>query len=81
MKNKFKFDICTLINFDSSFRERFGQNFRIRNYYTEHPDVYFEFSFIPSGEMIAFIREYARSLGGDAEFTSDMRKFEIVARK
>lgn len=81
MKNKFKFDICTLINFDSSFRERFGQNFRIRNYYTKHPDVYFEFSFIPSDEMIDFIREYARSIGCTVEFSSDMKRFEILISK
>lgn len=81
MKNKFKFDICTLINFDSSFREKFGQNFRIRNYYTEHPDVYFEFSFIPSDEMINFIREYASSIGGDAKFSSDMKQFDIIVKK
>ena len=80
MKNKLNFDICTLINFDSDFRDRFGKCFRIRNYYIELPDTYFEFSFIPSDEMIDFVKKYADSIGGYVCFSSDLRKFEIFSK-
>lgn len=80
MNNKLYFDICTLINFDSSFRERFNKCFRIRNYYIDQPDIYFEFSFVPSDEMVCFIKEYVDSIGGYVCFSSDMRRFEIFSK-
>jgi len=78
MNKKLNFDICSLIDFDNSFREKFDKCFKIRNYYTLNtPDVYFEFSYSPDSIMVGFIKEYAKSIGGIARFSSDLKRFEI----
>ena len=81
MKKKYDFDICSLINFDSNFREHFNKCFKVRNFYTDKPDVYFEFEFTPSSEMVSYIESYADSISGYAKFSRNMKQFEIFIRK
>ena len=83
MKEKVEIIIVELINFGSSFEKKFGTQFKVRNYHIPNYDpqnVYFEFEKKPTADMVVYIKEYAKSIGGTAEFSNDNRQYEILKR-